>query len=40
VAAELFERAETPVVEDGQRERAQHAHVQRAYRLALTKREE
>lgn len=40
VTAELFEGAETPVVDDGQRERAQHAHVQSAYRLALAEREE
>lgn len=40
VAAELLERAETPVVNDGQRERAQYAHIQRAYRLALAEREE
>lgn len=40
VAAELLEGAETPVVEHWQRERAEHAHVQRAYGLALTEREE
>jgi len=39
MAAELFEGAKTPVVEDWQRERAEQAHVQRAYRLALTERE-
>lgn len=40
VAAELLQSAETPVVDDGQRERAENAHVQCAYRLALTEREE
>lgn len=35
MAAELFEGAETPVVEDWQRERSEQAHVQCAYRLTL-----
>lgn len=39
VATELFEGPETPVIDDGQRKWAQHTHVQRAYRLALIKRE-
>lgn len=39
MAAELFEGAETPVVEDWQRERSEQAHVQCAYRLALAERE-
>lgn len=40
VAAEFFQGTETPVVDDGQRERTQHAHIQRTNRFSLAEREE